>query len=72
VFYETLIVSHLEEDAILGMPFQEKQKQHMDFQKSVVVMSGKKLACMDKFGRPLVGGVEVVRDNMIPVCSQAT
>jgi len=33
----------------------------MDFQKSVVVMAGKELVCVDKFGRPLVGGVQVVR-----------
>jgi len=27
----------------------------MDFQKSAVVIAGKELVCVDKFGRPLVG-----------------
>jgi len=44
----------------------------MDFQKSAVVMAGKELVCVDKFGRPLVGGVQVVRDCMVPGRSQAT
>jgi len=35
-------------------------------------MVGKELACVDKFGRPLVGGVQVVQDCMIPGRSQAT
>jgi len=51
VTLETFIVSQLKEDAILGMPFLEKRQYHMDFQKSVVVMAGKELVCVDKFGR---------------------
>jgi len=69
---ETLIVSQLKEDAILGMPFLEKHQCHMDFQKSVVVMAGKELVCDDKFGRPLVGGVQVVRECTVLGRSQAT
>jgi len=63
------VVSHL---GILGMPFLEKHQCHMDFQKWAVVMAGKELACVDKFGRPLVGGVQVVQDCTIPGRSQAT
>jgi len=37
--HETFIVSQLKEDAILGMPFLEKNQCRMDFQKSVVVMA---------------------------------
>jgi len=33
-------------------------------------MAGKELACVDNFGRPLVGGVQVVRDCTIPGRSQ--
>jgi len=72
VIHETFIVSQQKEDAILGMPFLEKHQCHMDFQKSVVVMAGRELVCVDKFGRPLVGGVQVVRDCMVPGRSQAT
>jgi len=70
--HETFIVSQLKEDAILGMPFLEKYQCRMDFQKSVVVMAGQELVCVDKFGRPLVGGVQVVRDCTVPERSQAT
>jgi len=44
----------------------------MDFQKSAVVMAGKELACVDKFGRLFVGGVQVVQDCTIPGRFQAT
>jgi len=54
------------------MPFLEKHQCHMDFQKSVVVMAGEELVCVDKFGRPLVGGVQVVRDCTVPGRSQVT
>jgi len=64
VIRETFIVSHLKEDAILGMPFLEKHRCHMYFNKSAVVVAGKEFSCVDKFGRPLVGG--------IPKRSQAT
>jgi len=72
VIQETFIVSQLNEDAIPGMPFLEKHQCRMDFQKSVVVMAGKELVCVDKFGRPLVGGVQVVQDYTVPGRSQAT
>jgi len=35
-------------------------------------MAGKELTCVDKSGRPLVGGVQVVRNCMIPGRSRAT
>jgi len=69
--YKTFIVSQLK-DAILGMLFLEKHQCCMDFQKSVVVMAGRERVCVDKFGRPLVGRVQVVQDCMVPGRSQAT
>jgi len=72
VIHETFIVSHLKEDANLVMPLLEKHQCHMDFQKSAVVMAWKELAYVDKFSRPLVGGVQVVWDCTIPGRSQAT
>jgi len=55
VINETFFVSQLKEDAILGMPFLKRHRCHIDFNKSAVVMAGRELACVDRFGRPLVG-----------------
>jgi len=60
VIHKTFIVSYLKKDAILGMPFLEKHKYRMNFQNSAVVMAGKELVCFGKFGKPLVGRVQVV------------
>jgi len=46
LIHEIFIVGHL-----------EKQQCRMDFQKSAVVMAGKELVSVSKFGRPLVGGI---------------
>jgi len=37
-----------------------------------MLMAGRELACVDKFGRPLVGSVQVVPNCIIPGRSQAT
>jgi len=55
VINETFILSEPKEDAILGMPFLKRHRCHIDFNKSAVVMAGRELACVDRFGRPLVG-----------------
>jgi len=60
------------EDAILGMPILKRHGCHIDFSKSAMVMSGQELAGIDKFGRPLVGGVQVVRNCTIAGRSRAT
>jgi len=44
----------------------------MDFQRLTVVMAGKELVCVDKFSKPLVGEVHVLRDCMVPGSSQVT
>jgi len=72
VIQETFVISQLEEDAILGMPFLKRHGCHIDFSKSAILMAGKELTCVDKSGRPLVGGVQVVRICMIPGRSRAT
>jgi len=69
---ETFIVSQFKEDAILGMPFLKRHRCHIDFNKSAVVMAGRELACVDRFGRPLVGGVQVVQRCIVPRCHRAT
>jgi len=70
--HETFIVSHLKEDAILGMPFLEKHQCCIDFQNSALMMAGKEIVCVDKYGRPMVGGVQVVHNCTVPGQSQAT
>jgi len=69
---ETFVISQLEEDAILGMPFLKRHGCRIDFNKSAILMAGKELTCVDKSGRPLVGGVQVVRNCTIPGRSRAT
>jgi len=69
---ETFIVSQLKEDAILGMPFLQRHRCHIDFDKSAVVMAGSELACVDRFGRPFMGGVQVVQRCTVPGRSRAT
>jgi len=72
IIHETLIVRQLKEDAIVGMPFPEKHQCQMDFQKSAVVMAGKELVCVAKFGRLLVDRVQVARGCTVPGKFQAT
>jgi len=69
---EMFIVSQLKEDAILGMSFLKRHGCHIDFSKSAIVMSGRELACVNKFGRPLVGDMQVVWNCTILGCSRAT
>jgi len=45
VIHETFVVSHLKEDAILGKPFLEKHRCHMDFSKSAVEVAEMELTC---------------------------
>jgi len=72
VIQETFVISQLEEDTILGMPFLKGHGCHINFSKSAILMAGKELTCVDKSGRPLVGGVQVVRNCTIPGRSWAT
>jgi len=69
---ETFIISQLEENAILGMPFLKRHGCHIDFSKSVMLMASRGLTCVDKSGRPLVEGEQVVWDCMILGRSRAT
>jgi len=72
VISETFIVSQLKENAILGMPFLQRHRCHIDFCKSAVVMAGRELVCVDRFGRHLVGGVQVVQRCTVAGRSRAT
>jgi len=69
---ETFIVGQLNEDAILGMPFLQWHGCHIDFSKSVMLIGHKELTCVDKLGRTLAGGIQVVQNCTIPGRSRAT
>jgi len=69
---ETFVISQLEEDAILGMPFLKRHGCRIDLGKSAILMAGKELTCVNKSGHPLVGGVQVVLSCTIPGHSRAT
>jgi len=69
---EIFIVGQLNEDAILGMPYLQRHRCHINFSKSVKLMGDKELTCIDKLGRSLAGGIQVVRNCTIPGHSRAT
>jgi len=69
---ETFIARKLNEDAILGMPFLQRHGCRIDFSKYAMLMGDRELTCVNKFGRPLVGGVQVVRSCTIPGHSRVT
>jgi len=54
------------------MPFLQQHGCHINFSKSVMVMGHKELTCVDKLGRSLAGGIQVVRSCTIPGHSRAT
>jgi len=69
---ETFIVSQLKENAVFGMPFLKRHGCRINFSKSAILMGCRELTCVDKFGCPLVGGVQVVRNYTIPGRFRAT
>jgi len=50
------MVSQLKKNATSGMPFLKQHKCHINFNKTTVMLARHEFACVDKFGRPLVGG----------------
>jgi len=61
VIHETFIVSQLKDNTILGMLFLVWHRCHINFSKSSVVMARRQLACVNKFGKPLVGSCMISR-----------
>jgi len=72
VIQETFVISQLEEDAILAMPFLKRHGCRINFSKSAILIASKDLTCVNKSGHPLVGGVQVVRSCTVPGHSRAT
>jgi len=69
---EIFVISSLEEDAILGMPFLKRHGCRIDFSRSALLTAERELTCVDKSGRPLAGSVQAVRKCAIPGRSRAT
>jgi len=69
---EIFVISPLEEDAILGMPFLKRHGCRIDFSRSALLMAGRELTCVDKSVCPLAGSVQAVHKCTIPGCSRAT
>jgi len=66
VIQEAFIISQLEEDASLRMPFLKRHRCRIDFSRSAMLMAGRELTCVGKSGCPLEGGVQVVGNCTIP------
>ena len=69
---ETFIISQINEDAILGMPFLVERKCAMDFQRPVLKLDGQEVRCTDRQGRLLVNRIQAVRGEVIPPESEKT
>ena len=62
----TFVVSRINEDAILGMPFLVAHNCSMEFNQPMIQVDGKRLKCTDRHGRLLVSSVQVTRDLVVP------
>ena len=62
---ENFIVSQLNEDAILGMPFLTAHSCRMEFDRPVISLRGKELTCTDKHGRLMIAKVQAWKSTVI-------
>ena len=69
---EVFIISQINEDAILGMPFLVERKCAMDFQRPVLMLNGQEVKCTDRQGRLLANRIQAVRGEVIPPESEKT
>ena len=60
------VVSRINEDAILGMPFLVTHNCSIEFHQPVIQVDGRKLKCMDRQGRLLISSVQVIRELVVP------
>jgi len=59
-------------DSSKRTPFLQRHDRRIDFGKSAILMGDKELACVDKFGRPLMGEEPIVRTCTMPGHSKGT
>ena len=63
---EVFVVSRINEDAILGLPFLVAHNCAMEFNQPIVQVDGRKLKCTDQHGRLLVSSVPITHGLVIP------
>ena len=63
---EVFVVSRINEDAILSMPFLVAHNCAMEFNQPIVQVDGKKLKCTDRHGQLLVSSVQVTHELVVP------
>ena len=69
---EVFIISQLNEDAILGMPFLVERQCRMDFKRPVLLLDGQELKCTDRQGRLLSNQIQAVRREVLLPESEKT
>ena len=62
---EIFVVSQINEDVILGMPFLARHDCKMDFARPVVTIGECELVCTDRFGRLMASRVQTIRRTTI-------
>ena len=65
-FRETFVISQINEDAILGMPFLTSHGCIMEFGRPTITIDNRELSCTDRYGRLLVSHVHIVRQQVLP------
>lgn len=70
-FCETFVISQINEDAILGMPFLTSHGCTMEFGHPTVIVDGRELTCTDRHGRLLISHVHVVKRQVIAPGTEA-
>ena len=63
---EVFIISQINEDAILGMPFLVDRQCKMDFRRPVLLLDGHEVKCTDRQGRMLANQIQAVRREVLP------
>ena len=69
---EVFIISQINEDAILGMPFLVDRHCSMDFRKPIIQLDGHELKCTDRQGRLLSNHIQTVKGGTLPPESERT
>ena len=69
---EVFVISQINEDAILGMPFLVERRCSMDFSKPVLRLDGQEVKCTDRQGRLLTNHIQAIRRETLPPRSEKT
>ena len=66
------IVSQINEDAILGMPFLVERRCAMDFHRPILRLDGHEVKCTDRQGRLLANNIQAIRGEVLPPETEKT